>query len=682
MITLNRLLQAVEIFYKRAMQLDSLSKKATDTNFAKKDKEDAAEKWLRQHSPGYKAEPVAEEQEEYEAPIESVSPTSNDSNDLYPEIISFAKQINNPEVAEQLNKIADLYQKAVQDKKGYSLVSSAIGNFMDTTLADNYSDYDYEEDVEPGSEDITPEQAAKLEGQNVETLLNRVYGDINNRFAKQRDIEKGFVEPSGTAAETEDPEEIDHIGARPGLGTAVDIAEIGGKKSKEDGKTSSMSVTSIRDPKDWVKSYKMDKIRAVEQLGNPELNDKIRSVLTDQIGILDQLIDNTTKESNMLADAGISWTVVPKTDTTPRKRVPSEPALRSQYELIKEEQKSLRSANNAIKTKLRTYSILDKNNKIIERINQSSSPKERFLLQQQKLLNDLIASKDVGKTDEINVRRKFIKYIEGGLAPEQYHFAPEQYLPRLNPEMIQRFQAEIAAAASKKISFEDWDAARIARDVKKRQGLFNQEGLTEEEKANKKRRPRGSALGWEGHLKNIKEGPDNTKKGVKKIEEDKLTIQEIRKLTQDLKSGENTVFKPFIDNIIAARASGNKIQENKAVDQLAAAIKKDVEIWKRIRDEAEKEDVVVSMKNYNTAFKEFKAKLDKIPTVKTDSDIVKPDLTKISPELKQQLLNEGITLLNREANRITRNGVYPLDEDNMTKLYEGLMGVIEILKGG
>ena len=622
MTDLNKLFIITELFYKKAMQLGSIIKKSnnTDVNLAKSKKEDdIAEKWLRKNDPGtkFRVETPSEDVENTYTPSISYKDNSKDNSiNLYPNIVSFIKQIKNEDIAEQLNKIAELYKEAIQNKKGYSLVSSAISRFLENSFVDNYSDYDNEDDVEPGENDITPEQFSKLEGQNIENFLNHVYANINNHFIKQRNIEKGFNQPEIESPESkEELEDTDGNGT--GLGSVIDFAEIGGGRSRDDGKMSSMSVMNIRTPKDWTTSYQNDILRCIEQLKDPELNDKIRNGLKEQIEVLKKLMLNTSSEVDMLTDPGISWVTIPKTDTSPRRRVPSDQASLSKYESIKSEQKILRTTNNVIKTKVRSYSVLQKNSKIDSRLLETKSLKEEFLLKQLKLLNNLIASKDVSKADEINARRKFIKFIEGGTTPEQYENFPEKYLPNLNPELVKRYLKEIDDASIKKIPFEVYDEKRKKKYTEQRQNLYQYYG--------DKGTIRGKALSLTGSIKQFVESISSIKMGLKK------------NITAKLKADENSKYKPYKDAIASAVATGDVEGEKKAIKALMLILNAEAETYPQ----------VIKFVEYSKPFKDC---LDKVILLDADEKSDKLSSVKI-PEL----INDIDHLLMLEKGRSSKS---------------------------
>jgi hypothetical protein len=466
---IDNLLKKIEEFNKRALWSELVIKAQHDVNHAKKETPEQkadreADEWMRKNPLGNKGK--------INAPKTITPELKKEVTGIYPEIISFIKDVKNQSVSEQLIKIAELYKETIQNNQDPSLLYDMINNFLETTLVDNYSDYDYEDDIEPGTDakDITPEQAAKLEGQNIEILLREVYADIGRRdFTKTKPTTS---EPTTTEAPTPEPteeKEDDSEGGgddyeRPGYGTGVDPKELGGKKTRDDGGKPSMGAITIREPKDWAASYAAEKERSLDQLNDPSIDSTIKKGINERIQLLDKLIENTLEEAAMLKDAGISWVIIPKTDTSPRRRVPEQPDQRSKYDAIKEEQKRLRTLNNIIKTKIRQHTILHSNQKIDEEISQTRSPKLKFLLEEQKKLNELITKRDYNKSPEIKARRKFIKFIEGGIPPEKLKYDPERTLPNLNKEMVDRFTKEIEEASKLKIPLTEY---RKSIDVRK-----------------------------------------------------------------------------------------------------------------------------------------------------------------------------------------------------------------------
>jgi len=640
---IDNLLKGIEEFYKKALWSELVANaQHNDINNAKKETPEEradreTEEWLRKNDPGTKTrvEPLKEEVQK-PAPITTTKEVE-DAVGLYPKITYFSKGSKNEDVAEQLNFIADLYKEVIKNKKGYSSVSNAIVKFMET-LPDYYSDYADEVDAEPGEENISPEQELKLEGQNIETLLNEVYADIQKRFAKQRDIEKGIKEPEGVAPESEEEQEDDNVGPA-GLGTAVDPSEIGGKRPSEDGKTSSMSVTSIRDPKDWAKSYALEKDRCLDQLNDPAIDNRIKTGINEQVQILDNLIENTSDEAAMLSDAGISWIVIPKTDVSPRRRVPEDPDQRSKYETIKVEQKRLRSLNNTIKTKIRNFTIAHKISKLDEQIAQTRSPKEKFLLEQQKKLNELIASKDYNKAPEIKVRRQFIKAIEGGVTPKQYEFGnPETYLPTLNKEMVDRFAKELQEISTnpetKKIPFAVYDAKRKEDWSKQRQKLYQYHG-----------KRRGKAFDLAGLLDQLDESLSSIKMGFKK------------NITAKLKEGKHTRHQVYIDAIAAAKESGDAVLEKKAIKALSVIL----------NNEAESDSILIKITNY---LKPFKDCFNKLKAVNVSEKNNSPSLINIS-----ELIIDVDNLFTLELNRSSKSKLGESLKEIKKRLEEGVSNI-------
>ena len=487
---IDNLLIKIEAFYKKALWSELVIKaQHNDINGAEyltpKEREKIRLQKERERMSEEAAKWIGKKDTETKVRVNTNAPAPKEVDlGIHPEIVHFIKGIKNINVSEKLFEIAELYKETVKNNESPTSLYKAIDNFLETTLVDEYSDYDQEDDLEPGTnpKDITPGQAAKLEGLNIEILLREIYADISRRTSSATEsiTSKPTDTDSPTPAPAPDPEGADdrvpEEGGgqdydKPNMGTTVDPNDIGGKKPRADGGVPSLGVITIREPKDYVKDYEAQKNRYIEQLNDPSINDVIKNNIKENINVLNNLINVTENEAAMLKDGGIAWVVVPKTDASPRRRVPTDPEKRLEWESIKAKQKKLRTANNSIKTNIRKYIGLQKNVDLDQQIASTRSEKYKFLLNQKKELNELILKKDYNKSEEIEARRAFINYIRasaGNATDDEIDRFPDRVMGNLNPEIVAAHEKKIEEAAAKKIPFEIIDAERKKKYTQQR----------------------------------------------------------------------------------------------------------------------------------------------------------------------------------------------------------------------
>lgn len=640
---IDNLLKKTEAFYKKALWANFLTQ-AQDTNNAEPN-----------YSGGYVSPDDSPESEEPSslAP-ESIAQPGEDLG-LYSEIKSFARDVTNPDIAEEIELIGELYKKSLREGKGFAYVANAINNLVGNSIPDNYPED--EEDLDEDAPE-TPESILKKERDAIERLMTRVYTDFKQRAVKagidikkkddpnvarqMHDFKNAYLQKKeeqlasklgpGAAERDLTSEEIEELREGGGYDTSLDRSDIAGKREREDGGTPGMSVRQGYNPKDWAAFYKGEIDRYNDELRS-STDITIKTNIQEMIKVLEGLYKLTQDEALLLES--ITWTIRPKTDVSPRQKVIDQPELRDTYDRLKTAQKELRKKRVALNTRLRSYRAGKENQNLATQISASSSPKEKILLEQKKLLNDLIMSTDKRKSLELKRRKQLVKSLGGDIDPEEVAKDPELILPSYPKAQLDKDLAKIEEASKLKISAYDANVEQ-AENIKK-EFIYD-------------KKTRIGPLSVEGVFIQFKQSLPSIKMGIKK------------KITAQLRESENTDYKPYKDAISSALQSGDKTA-------IALAEKA---LQKQLNNDAEKHPAIQSFIAYSESFYKYIEELKALQKAESSSgeNVL---LSGASLDVIKKLMEEGKKLLTLEMSRS------PGKHKGPSKLAEALTTIVREL---
>lgn len=500
----------------------------------------------------------------------------------------------NPDVANQIDIIAELLKIAIRNNKGYSYIMNAINNFVGQTLPDNYpEDDDDDEDDEEDDSKLSAVQkrvkAAKKERFAIEMAMNKTSSDIKKRaLSANIDIRKqdpldvlkvmraakldyesileqkdrnlndrpdaGYLDPNQKqiseelkeiGISTEESSDLSDIENELGFGSNIDIADIAGKRERE-GSTPGMGVRHAYNYKDYIEFYNEEISNYKEDL-NKSNDHALKANLNELINTLEKLKINHTNLEELSKD--ISWTIYPATEVSPRQKIIDQPELKNEYDSLKNEQKLLKKKRSELLQKVKKVNLNKEVNNLEQRYNSTRSEKEKFLIAQQILLNQVRLSTDLNKSKEIELRKKLINSLGGNIPLEQIQENPDLYLPTVDVNHIKSMLDKIKEASS----------------LRKTQTKYYSEiGVKNKEKIEM-----GRKFGdISGLITELKQNIPNIKMGEKKA----FFEKESKRIFAEATEAEQSIYKPYIDAISMAKRSGNKKEQANAIKQLASAL--------------------------------------------------------------------------------------------------------------
>lgn len=519
----------------------------------------------------------------------------------------------NPDVANQIDIIAQLLKIAIRNNKGYSYVMNALNNFVAETLPDNYPEDDEDdEDDDVDESKLTPIQKevrrAKQERFDIEMMMNKTSSDIKKRALKANiDIKKqespevikqmraakldfesvleqkdrnlndrpeaGYIDPNQKQIATEledmginveEPTDTTDIANELGFGTGIDASDIAGKRPRDGGGVPGMGVRSIHQYKDYIEFYNEEISKYTEDLSEAQ-SEKSRNNLIELIKTLESLKAVQTKFKEL--SENITWTTYPATEVSPAQKIIDQPELKGEYDSIKNELRTLGRKRSGLIQRIKSIRLNKNSEGLEKRYSASKSEKEKFLIEQLILLNDLRASTDLNKGPEIAARKELIHLLKGTLSLEEIEEYPAR-LGNIDPVRVNSLLEKIKQASLLKTNRKQYN---LNQTIKNKE-LIN--------------------AGREfadipGLIKELTQHIPNIKMGDKK----EFFLIESKRIVAEANAEELTLYKPYIEAIIAAKKSNNKKLQAETIKQLASALNKVQEKFVKLKEQMEKFDI-------------------------------------------------------------------------------------------
>jgi hypothetical protein len=386
------LLQAVEEFYRRAMRHDILRKLSA---------------------------PIADFYDDAPPPVITQRDEDEDLGE-YDELIQTAQQVSDPSLSSELQLIAEMYKKALEIGGGYNAINKAISNMINIYLDD-------EDD---------PEQ------EMVETVLNKVVKDLRNRVGGAA----GLARPDSPAVIAQLKqlkeeynrqhleEEVDDLSKyEEAAAPTFDFTSGMGKEEAGKGSGRGYSVQTRKTNKDWVTTFENEKQRYLDKIATAT-DSRVATVMKQLADVLNQLRDNMEQEVQLANQISI----------TP------DAGMAEQLKKLQESSKKLKADRRALKLKIRKYELAERSKELQNELRSTRDPKEKFKLEQETKLYDLLQSKDLFKGEERNWRLVLLKSVSGGNMPSAGTLAN-----------IQKKIEEAAAKKKLRGDYEKEDAAKV-----------------------------------------------------------------------------------------------------------------------------------------------------------------------------------------------------------------------------
>lgn len=553
-----------------------------------------------------------------QSPISEIPDSvGNPGEDLgtFKDLKYLANTINNknPDVANQIDIIAQLLKIAIRNNKGYSYVMNALNNFVAETLPDNYPEDDEDdEDDDVDESKLTPVQKevrrAKQERFDIEMMMNKTSSDIKKRAVKANiDIKRsespevikqmraakldfeavleqkdrnlndrsdtGYIDPNQKQIATElkdmginveESTDTTDIADELGFGTGIDASDIAGKRPRDGGGAPGMGVRSIHQYKDYIEFYNEEISKYTEDLSETQ-NEKSRSNLIELIKTLESLKDSQTKFKKLSED--ITWTTYPATEVSPAQKIIDQPELKDEYDSIRNELRTLGRKRSGLIQRIKSIRLNKDSEGLEKRYNTSRSEKEKFLIEQLILLNDLRASTDLNKGPEIAARKQLIEELKGNASLKEIEDHPAR-IGNIPPDKINSLLEIIKQTSLLKTNRKQYN---LNQTIKNKE-LIN--------------------AGREfadipGLIKELTQHIPNIKMGDKK----EFFLIESKRIVAEANAEELTLYKPYIEAVIAAKKSNNKKLQAETIKQLASALNKVQEKFVKLKEQMEKFDI-------------------------------------------------------------------------------------------
>lgn len=568
----------------------------------------------------------------------------------------------NPDVANQIEIIAELIKKAIRNNRGYSYIMNALNNFVSETLPDNYPDDedDEEDDVDESKLNAIQREVrrAKQERLEIEMMMNKAASDIRKRALnanvdirkpdppevtkemrlakldfegvleqKERNLhdrrETGFIDPNEkqTAKELkymgvdieDSSSEASDIENELGFSSEIDKSDIAGKREREGGGLPGMGVRTAHNYKDYIDFYNEEIKKYTDDLSDTQ-NEKSRNNLIELINILELLKASRTKLEDL--SKNISWTTYPATAISPAQKIIDQPELKEDYNNIKNELRVLGRKRTILLQKIKSIK-LDKISKNLEkRYNTSRSEKEKFLIKQLILLNDLRSSPDLNKGPEIEARKQLINELKGAASLEEIEDYPAR-LVNIDPVRINLLLEKIKEASLLKMNRKQYNLKQV---------LKNRELLQ---------------AGKQGDISGLILKLRHNIASNKADKKSQFYLDESRSIISNTEAEELTTYKVYIDAIAKAKQTGNKKEEKFAISNLAAALTNvqykldmlnekiklfedaynDVIIWRKALELADKKNLFKKENISNEEYNELSTLLNTGQLLLSDKDI-------------------------------------------------------------
>lgn len=445
---------------------------------------------------------------------DEVDEEADESNlGLYPKIVEAARKIENVDISTEVQLIAELYKKALQQGSGFNYVNRAVSNIVN--LLD---DEDNEEQM--AVEDLMNEISRDLRNRaklapadNEATLrsLQQVKNEFNNRMISEE------MEPEVSPYEAGLTGEVvfDPTG-----GVSPEVAKSKGRGYRFEHRTY----------KDWVKSFEDERDRFLHELEAPELqlsrtglearrNTATRSNLNELVGALNKLVELKKLENRLETDL----------------QVAPNPNAEAKIEEVRQEIRNLQTRRYALKKNLRYHQYEQENQSLKEGL-AGAAGQQKVLLEAKIRLNDLMMSQDRGKDEEAKWLRVLINSMSLG------HSIPI--------EQLQKFEERIQAGAQKKRKATDlWrQRAEQVAALKGTVGPVRERQVGEVGTFGKRNKYNWDILPLDGLVSHL----------TQRLATERIVVKQ--KITDKLKKAQkdSTALKPFMDDVAKAATKKDK----------------------------------------------------------------------------------------------------------------------------
>jgi hypothetical protein len=364
--------------------------------------------------------------------LQSLAAPEDEEEGLYDKMVEAARQVSDPDIADQILLLAKMYRKAVEVGGGFNLVNQGIDNLVNMLEMEDEEEQSSVEDLlNEVSHDLR--QRAKTAAPDDEAVMMALK---NARDQHYRGVEEGMEEPSAYEVEMEQ---------FPG--------GAGGTHDPEEAKTKGRGFYhQTRNYKDWIQSYENERQRYLHDLTAPELqlsrtgqearrNTAARNNLMELVKILAEMGVLKQEEATLEADL----------------QAAPDPAKETRLAQVKQELGGKQDRRIVLKKSLAKHQYAQQNKTLADEVKTATDPKEKFLAEQKMKLNELMMSPDRGKGEEAKWRRVLINSMSEGRS--------------IPPEQVERLSQKIQEGAAKK---------RRATDVyrQKAEQVAGKKGLT------------------------------------------------------------------------------------------------------------------------------------------------------------------------------------------------------------
>lgn len=372
----------------------------------------------------------------------------------FDELMNTARQVDDPELSQQLEVLAELYRYSLQIGGGYATIARAINNLKN--MYGDGSDSDIEDILNGMTKELAKAAGGLklLSGNDNPSFVQRLAQlkqDIENRTQSGRsealDAYNEEIGGQDHGAQTEESEEdLAQAGLTPDEAEIINPAALG-FDNKDDPKTNKgwHTVGNGRAYKNWKEYYENERLSyQADELS--EQNEDTRKILEQLIELLPRL-SKKTEEALNLSNALKSDVADPAAETQ----------MKSKLQTMRQELQQLKQMRQLLKNKIRSTQLQKEQQKFSEeetelsaRMQSSADPERKEkarraleVIKQKKALNALALSNDVYKAKERNYRLEMVHQMSGGAWPSQ--------------EWIDKQQQKIDAAFRLRISKAKYD---------------------------------------------------------------------------------------------------------------------------------------------------------------------------------------------------------------------------------
>jgi hypothetical protein len=585
---LAKLFQAVEFFYKKAVQLPDLIKNAAPGD-PYEDYDDIPE--------GEDEPTWMKEQNKYD----KYQKKDNDSSLSIPQKLrNLDKLIVNSDIGNGLLSIAKMFEAATNMNTGFMGLLNFVLDFKNSHSSE-FKDESNSEQIEQTLNECINYLSKIVENNypgdspdSIEMFHNIVNETISSSLSDANKTEEELKRDADKDLQDQQKEILGDGGDDEGGPSELptfDPSMLSSKKQDKGDKGTSLHIEDKKEPKDWIFYYEVELQSYNNQLKfekDPQIQQRISAVISN----IQNLIKVYNEQKKLYAGDDNEQTKVALIEN--KKQV-------SQLKIDLAKSKAV----------IRKKSLDDKFIQIERKLNSTSDKNshEAYVLKQEKEYLDLIRNTDsvLGKREESALRRDFVNRLK---APATFN-SPGGYRGKIDPITGKRFFPEelaIAEAAKKRVSRTQYNKMKWqAQLALLRSGTF-----------------KGLILDFSKKILNHKA---SVKKDV---------VDDSIKVVQAARYNE---LKPYIDAATAAKKSKNKA----AIDAAAAALNEAMN-KKELNAEAERDVFVKEAVDRSNKFRQLRDLLDELEKLSSsenpeDSSKLVSDIVDMAKKLVSQ--NKG-----------------------------------------